>query len=148
MGRFIAILFGAPWLGHGRRLEAALTLICGIYGLGLFIFPPLALDSKATVDLYWAGYGRIIAVPFLLKAILTGWGLLANINAWSYSRSLRCCGALVGAFIWWAMIWKFTKYGAPFSFGSVCAVVFLLSSIGIFSMALANRPIPGAPGAL
>src|SRR3954467_13502907 len=120
----IATIFGAPWLGHGRRLEAALALICGIYGMGLFLFPSLALDSKATFDLYWAGYGRTIGLPFLLKAFFTGLGVIANINAWRCSRFLRVCGALIGSFIWWAMIWKFAEYGSPFDVGSVCALMF------------------------
>lgn len=144
---YIAVVFGAPWLGHGRRLEAALALICLIYGMGLFLFPSLALDSNAIVDLYWSGYGRIIGLPFLLKAILTGLGVIANIKAWPYSQHLRVCGALVGSFIWWGLIWKFVEYGSPFSFGSVCALVFLISSIGIVAMASANLPVPGAPGA-
>lgn len=144
----IATMFGAPWLGHGRRLEAALALICAIYGAGLFISPSLALDSAATVDLYWQGYGRIIALPFILKAGLTGLGVIANISGWPYSQSVRFCGALVGSFIWWGMIWKFVEFGQPFAFGSVCAMVFLISSIGVCGMASANLPKPGAPGVL
>lgn len=144
---YIATAFGAPWLGHGRRLEAALALICGIYGVALMFYPVVALDSKATFDLYWQGYGRVIAVPFLLKAIFTGWGLIANIRGRPYSQFLRCVGALIGSFIWSAMIWKFAAFGSPFSFGSICAAIFLLSSIGIVGMASANLPKPGAPGA-
>lgn len=143
----IEIGFGAPWLGHGRRLEFVLAFICLSYGCALIVAPSFALDSKATVDLYWLGFGRTIGLPFLLKGVLTGWGLLSNIKDWPYSRQFRYCGALVGSFIWTSMVWKYTIYGSPLAFGSVCAGAFLISSIGIIGMASANLPRPGAPGA-
>lgn len=143
----VEIVFGAPWLGHGRRLEFLITVICLFFGTSLLIDPSLALDSNAVFDLYWLGYGRIVGIPFLLTGILTGWGLLANIRAWRCSVRLRYCGALSGSFVWTAIVWKYSIYGSPLAFGSVCAGAFLISSIGIIGMASANLPRPGTPGA-
>lgn len=143
-----AKLMGAPWLGHGRMLEAALSLICLIYGASLLLIASAAFDSQATRDIAWAGNGHLLAIPFLIKAIFTGYGLLANINGWWYSQGARFCGALVGSFLWAGIFTKFVLVGATFSFGSVCCIVFFVGSIRIMGMAAADLPKPGSPGAM
>lgn len=141
-------ILGASWLGHGRKSEASLITVCFMYGMVLFLVPGAAFDSQATRDIAWQGYGHFIAIPFLTMATVSGYGLIANINVWCYSQAFRFCGALLGAGIWLWLMWKFTTVGSPFTFGSICALVFLVDSIRIAAMALANLPKPGAPGAL
>lgn len=140
----LAKLLGAPWLGHGRLMEAMLAFVCGLYG-ALLLMPHTAWESQATYDLAWTGYGQLVALPFLLKSVLTSYGLLANIRGWHGSRVPRLCGAFVGSFLWAWLIWKYGMSGALLSFGSVCAMVFLLASIRIMGMALADLPCPGEP---
>jgi hypothetical protein len=127
--------------------EASLALVCVLYGGLLIVHPESAWDSQATMDLAWQGYARLIAVPFLVKAVFTGLGLIGNIKGWPSSHFLRLVGALFGSFIWVWLITKFIWSGAPFTFGSICAIVFLILSIRIIGMALAGLPHPGAPGA-
>ena len=87
-----------------------------------------------------------MAAPFLVKAMLTGTGLVRNVRAAPHSRPLRFAGALVGAMIW---SWLAANLGATGPFGalgfSVC-VVFTYLSIRIMAMALAGLAVPGAPG--
>lgn len=144
----LIVIFGAPWLGHGRRLEASLAGICATTGLVLLWDPSWAMDTKATVDLFWTGYGRAIAFPFLLKAALTGSGVVANILGYSFSWLLRWLGGLAGSGLWAFMIFKYSLYGSPLAFGSICAGWFLFSSVGVMAHAWADLPKPGAPGAI
>lgn len=146
MAAFIGVFFGAPWLGHGMRLEATLALLCGVFSLALVIYPESAFDAKATLGFARDGHVHELAIPFLMKALLTGSGVIANINGHAYSRYLRLCGALIGSFIWAAITYQYATVGIPLSFGSVCAGVFLFSSIGIIGMAFANLPRPGERG--
>lgn len=142
-----ARMLGAPWLGHGRMFEFVVGTICASYGLVLLFHPDALWDSQATRDLAWYAYGRVIAVPFLLKAIFTGYGLAANIFGWPLSRLSRSVGAVVGCFIWGWMETKFALAGVPLTFGSICAVVFFLGSLRVIGMASMGLPTPGAPGA-
>lgn len=143
----LARVLGAPWLGHGRMFEFVVCTICALYGLMLLFHPDTIWDSQATRDLAWYAYGRAIAVPFLFKATLTGYGLAANIFGWALSRSSRSCGAGIGCFIWGYLETKFILAGVPFTFGSICAIVFLFGSLRVIVMASMNLPRPGAPGA-
>lgn len=144
----LANLLAARWLGHGRAIECYLACVAGLYGLILLAVPGAAFDSSATADLAWHGYGRLIAVPLLLKSLLTGGGLILNIRAARYSRPLRMAGAFVGSVIW---IWFALKFASMFAFATVgfpfCAGAALFS-IRIMGMSAANLPRPGAPGAL
>jgi len=142
----ILAIFGSPWLGHGRKLEATLAGICLTTGLVILWDPGNLTDSKATVDLFWLGYGRVIALPFLLKAVFTGLGVVTNILGFWFSWFLRWAGAGLGSGLWIYLIFKYTLYGSPFAFGSICAGWFLFSSIGIMAHAWADLPRPGAPG--
>lgn len=146
MSESCGFILGSRWLGHGRFVEALLSFICLTYGLTLLLVPSAPWDSRVTVDLAWQGWGQAIAGPFLLKAALSGTGLVANILGSSTSRYLRLSGALVGSFIWTWLLVKFTLVGAPFSFGAICALAFLVSSVRIVGMSLADLPLPGSPG--
>lgn len=141
-------VLGALWLGHGRMTEATLAAIAMIYGVLLFAVPSVPWESQATRDIAWHGYGHLIAVPFLLKALLTGLGLFTNIVGLQHSRFLRLCGASLGSGIWTWVLSKFALNGVPFTFGSVCAFIFLILSVRIIGMAAADLPKPGSPGSL
>lgn len=141
-------ILGGPWLGHGRMVELVLSFICLIYGLVLIFDTSASFDSQATRDLAWLGYGNLVGIPFLIKASFSGYGLIANINAWKFSRFSRIIGAFVGSYIWIWILTKFISIGVPFTFGSICAFTFFLCSGRIIGMALANLPVPGAPGIL
>lgn len=143
----LARALGAPWLGHGRMFEFVVGTICALYGLVVLFHPDALWDSQATRDLAWYAYGQLIAAPFLLTATLTGYGLVANICGWPFSRSSRSCGAAAGCFIWGWMETKFVLAGVPFTLGSICAVVFFLGSLRIIGMSSMDLPRPGAPGA-
>jgi hypothetical protein len=142
----IATLLGVPWLGHGRKIEGTLATVCLLYGLALLFVPGAPYDSQATRDVAIEGWGRFLAFPFLLQAMLGGYGLMANIMAWRFSRVLRLFGALLGAFIWAWIAFKFMTTGRPLTFGTVCAVVFWADSVRVIGMVLAGLPAPGAPG--
>lgn len=141
-------LLGVFRLGQGPKPEASLIRVCFLYGMILLLVPGAAFDSQATRDIAWAGYGHFMSIPFLMMAMISGYGLIANINGWSYSHVFRFCGALLGSFIWLWLMWKFTAVGSPLTFGSVCALVFLIDSLWVAVMALSGLPKPGATGAL
>lgn len=144
----LADLFAARWLGHGRAIECYLACVAGLYGLLLIAVPGAGLDSSATADLAWHGYGWLVGMPLLAKAIATGSGLIFNIRGLRCSRYLRMTGAFIGSMIW---IWFTLKFATNRTFATVgfpFCVFASLFSIRIMAMAAANMPRPGAPGAL
>jgi hypothetical protein len=141
---WVAKILGAPWLGHGRKTEATLATVCLLYGICLLFVPGAVADSQATRGMQ---HGGVLGLVLILQAGVAGYGLLANIMDWRYSRALRLFGSLVGSFIWGWLLFKFVIVGAPFTFGAVCATVFWADTARVAGMALAGLPIPGAPGA-
>lgn len=140
----VLLLLGARWIGHGRAVESLFTIIALTYGIALLVDSNVLLYSQATVDLVWWHSGNlIVASALLIKAGLSGSGLIANINAWPYSRALRFTGALIGSMIW---VWYLSKYslaGTPVNLGAIFSVWAFVYSIRIMAMALANLPRPG-----
>lgn len=141
-------VFAGTALGHGRMTECALATVCLLYGLILAAAPDAVYRSIDVADLAWTGPGRLIAIPFLLKALLTGSGVWANICGQEGSRTLRFLGALVGVLIW---VWIAANLAMTQEF---CALGFSVSivnaglSVRIMALSLANLPRPGAPGRL
>lgn len=149
--RFLEILltiFAARVLGHGRALESYLTAFAGSYGIALLFVPEAAFSSQATRDLAWQGYGQLVAIPFILKAIFSGYGLLANIYDWRMSRQARVTGACFGLWIWSSMLGKFILIGTPYTVGSFAAGWCFYYSIRIIALALSDLPKPGVAGRL
>lgn len=139
-------LFGVSALGAGRMTEFSLAIICAMWGTVLLCAPAEALHSADLADLAWAGFGRLVAVPFLIKATLSWVGLRRNIKNEPYSRQLRFAGASVGCFIW---SWIATNLGASGAWGNGMLYVGIWCaylSIRIMALSCANLPIPGAPG--
>jgi len=141
-------ILAAPWLGHGRAVECFLTCVAAMQGLILLFDTTAAYDSKATVDLAWWGYGQWLALPFLVKATLSGSGLIFNIHGLPYSRALRFSGAFVGCMIWTWYAAKLLLLGAPAAMGTPFCIMSALFSMRIMGLALAGLPRPGAPGAM
>lgn len=146
MQKLLLSMVGARLLGHGRMFELTVGTICALYGTMILFHSDTLWDSQATRDLSYFMFGRVIAAPFLLKAALTGYGLAGNIYGWRYSRSLRFYGALVGCCVWAFLETKFVLVGVPFTFGSICTMVFFLGSLRVIIMTSLDLPIPGAPG--
>lgn len=144
----VLALFAARYLGHGRVIESFLVLFAGTYGIALLFVPDAAFSSSATRDLAWMGYGQFVAIPFILKSIFSGYGLIANIFAWSYSRLFRIIGATFGLWIWSTMVLKFIFVGTPFTVGTFAAGWSFYYSIRIIALALVDLPRPGVPGKL
>lgn len=144
----IAILLAAPWLGHGRAVEAYLTIVAGVYGALLLFVPDGAFNSQITADIAWLGYGYYLAIPLLGKAALNGAGLIGNIRGNPGSRSLRFVGAMLGTTIWLFLAAKFFLVGAAATAGFSFCLVAILFSIRIMGLALADLPNPGRPGVL
>jgi len=147
LARVLLMVLAAPWLGHGRASECFLALVCAGYGTSLLVNPGMASDIPATVDIAWTGNVRIFALPYIIKALLTGSGLALNIYGSACSRQLRFLGGLVGLLIWtwWASkLYLIDAIGLGFFF-YVMAGIF---SVRIMGLALANLPRPGAPGVL
>ncbi len=130
--------------------ECFLASVCAIYAVILLFAPNATLESQVTKDitLFWWGYGRLLAIPFALKAVLTGGGLIANINGYAFSKHMRVSGACVGTMIWVWYATKFVLIGDIAFIGFPFVVVSFLMSIRIIGMSLADLPRPGAVGAL
>jgi hypothetical protein len=144
----LADLLAARWLGHGRAVECMLAVVAGYYGILLLMVPGAAFDSVATADIAWHGYGRIVAIPLLMKAALTGGGLILNIRGKRFSRQMRMSGAFIGSVIWIWLSLKYANLGTVATVGFVFCNVAAVFSIRIMGMAAAGMPRPGAPSAL
>lgn len=139
-------LMGIPWLGHGRRAEFLLVLGATIY-FGLLLFVPNASEhSQVTVDLFWEGHGSLLAYPLAAKALIGGYGLVANINGWPLSRPARFGGGFVGFAIWFWFAVKFAFVGALATPGFVLSCVAVYACVGVMVLAAADLPPAGAPG--
>jgi hypothetical protein len=134
----------AEWLGFGRTLEFFLVCITTSYGLAILFVPGAALKSPATYELAYLGYSGFIAIPFLMKAVFTGYGLLANIFNLKLCRTSRFIGASVGSFIWSSYIVQFILVDSFFTLGSWFCFFAFFASLRIMIMALANLPPPSS----
>ncbi len=143
----ITTIVGARWLGHGRATEFMLSLIALLYGI-ILLFSGAAGESVATWDLALWGYGHWIAVPFIVKAVLSGSGLVGNLRGWPFSATLRFSGAFLGSVLWAWYLVKLLLFGAIGSLGFSFCVIAAIMSIRIMAMSRANLPLPGAPGAV
>lgn len=133
-------------MGHGRRLESLLVMISGSYGLFLLAYPASIFDSRATQGVALSSGQNMIVAALLVEALLAGYGLIGNIRMWPAQRASRIAGGMWGMALWIWFIAQFHYAGVTFSFGSFCAFWFYIYSIAVVGMALANRPLPGAPG--
>lgn len=147
ISRIALSLFAARWLGHGRAIECYLVSVTGVYGV-LLLTPGAAFDSKATVDIAWAGYGHWLALGPLSHFEVAGFGLLGNIKGWRGSRVLRFLGAMIGSLLWTWCAAKFAVLGDIATVGFPFCLVAILFSFRIMALALADLPPPGAPGAI
>lgn len=131
------------WYAQTRPTEIGLTILCLGYGLYLTFIPEAAYASQILSEIAWLGYGPLIGLPFFLKAIFTGWGVTANIYGLPYSRFFRCFGACIGSSIWgWTILQDYDADKIVSFISFVCAI-FILSSLWVFTMSLANLPRPG-----
>lgn len=136
MVRILTVLF--TWLG----IEVLLAIYCLQYGLMLLLIGEARFDSVLTVDLAWKGYGPWLGLPFLVKAVFTGSGVITNLSGWHYSWALRFIGAFVGSAIWLAMLLKYLSSTAALSFGMVVAADCLVLSALIMAMSYHDFPEP------
>jgi hypothetical protein len=136
----------APSLGHGRMMESYLTAVCALYGFILLVVPNAAISSQATRDVVFDELGRLIALPFLLKAALSGYGILGNIKGWRDANGFRFAGALAGfALFTWYVI-KFLLIGAVGALGFPFALVAVAVCVRVMALSSIGLPVPGAPG--
>ncbi len=142
----VLVFLGSQWLGHGRKTEALLNCFALSYGVSLLLLSQAGFDTATTYDLAWHGYTSIIALALILKGVSGGYGLLANIFAWPFSRECRFFGAFVGSGIWIWFLAKSILIGNLWNFTSFAAFWFFVASIQIMATALANLPRPGAAG--
>jgi hypothetical protein len=144
----LAKILIAPHLGHGRATEFLLAGFAGSYGLALLIYPELGWGSSALRDLFWRGEGQYVSISLVVKSILTGWGLLANIKDWPHEKELRLSGAFLGAIVWAWFFLQFNTNDSPGAFGAFASFWFFIFSIRIMGMAFLGLPIPGNSGRL
>lgn len=142
----ILVLFGIPWLGHGRRAEFLLACASALYATLLLFVSNASEHSQATVSLFWEGHGRLLFYPLAINATLSGYGLVANVNVWRWSRMARFTGAFFGFIIWLWFAVKFYALGACATPGFVFSCVAVYACVGIMVLSVANVPRPGAPG--
>lgn len=134
--RILAILF--TWLG----IESLLATFCLQYGLVLILIPQSRYDSVLVADLAWQGYGALLGIPFLLKAVFTGFGVIVNLRGHSYSWLLRFIGAFFGTIIWFWMTLKYFSSTATLSFATIISFDCMILSICIMAMAWHDFPEP------
>lgn len=136
-------------LGHGRATESALALVAALYGILLLTNAGSQLATvNVTEDIYWLGYSRFLAVPFLIKSALSGFGVYGNIMGWGHSRHFRLYGAMIGGFLWSWYASKAWAVGSGTSLGFAASVVFLLLSVRTMALVSADLPHPGMPPSL
>lgn len=121
-------------------------LASALYAVLLVTVPNATERSQATSSLFWDGHAWIVVLPVAIHAVLSGYGLFGNINAWPSSREVRFAGALLGFTIWFWFVLKFFSVGAIAAPGFVLSCVAVYACIGVMVLAVANRPLPGAPG--
>lgn len=132
--------------GHGRMVEMYLTLVCGLYGMILLLVPDAALQSIATRGDFFAQHGRFMAIPFLFKFYLSGYGVLGNLNGWQYAQAHRIIGASFGIWLFgWYSI-KFALLGAVATVGFPFATIAVFMCLRIMVLAAVGLPVPRAPG--
>jgi hypothetical protein len=134
-----------PWFGHGRMMECYLTIVCGTIACIIIIAPEQTLYTNALFDIGWTLNAWYIAIPFALKAVLSGGGLICNVNNFPYSQPLRFSGGLVGFAIWFWLSTKFILLDALLLAWPFC-VAAAYSSIRIMAFALVDLPRSGTPG--
>lgn len=133
-------------LGHGRATESSLALVSALYGILLLTNSgPQLATVNVTEDIYWMGYSRLLAIPFLVKSVFSGLGVYGNIMGWHHSRQLRLYGAMIGGFLWSWYASKALAVGVSTSLGFAAAIVFLLLSIRTMALVTADLPHPGSP---
>lgn len=137
------VILIAP-LGHGRAVESLLALAAFIYGMMLLLFPAKTANVEVTFDIAWMGYARIMAYPFLFKALMSGLGVYGNIRGWKRSRYLRITGAVIGSFLWTWYASKCWAVGTQVSLGWAASLVFCIGSLRVMAMASIDLPKPSA----
>ena len=146
-------LVGARTVGHGRRMERFCFYAMGYYTIIMFVVPfvaPFAMEkSSAISELFWKGYSPYIRWIALVDFVVAGLGFRFNVRGIRGSQQLRFVGGLLGLLIWgWFgtelfLIGNLTAPGAV-----LCQLVALYGCGGVMLYAAANRPRPGAPGAM
>lgn len=136
------------WLGHGRAMETFLAVVCGSYGVFLITVPSAGWSSSALRDLTWNGTVQYLAALMVLKAILSLYGVISNINNLPLSRPARVTGALLGSWVWLWFISKFALVEFPYTLGAFFAGASLLFCIRTIGLAYLNLPRPGQPALL
>jgi hypothetical protein len=134
-----------PWFGHGRMMECYLTIVCLAVTCIILIAPEQTLHTDALFDIGWSFNARYIAIPFALKTVLSGAGLICNVNNLRGSQALRFAGGLVGFIIWFWLSTKFILLNSFLLAWPFC-VAAAYSSIRIMAFALVDLPRSGTPG--
>jgi hypothetical protein len=146
--QWVVRLFFGPALGHGRAVEAGLSLALWLTAILLIGFPGAALSTKVTGDIFEAGNEIYLIVPVLCAANITALGLIFNIRGIRYSQALRITGALLGSAIWISFLAKTIAVGLGAAPIVAWLIVAIIGTLRVAVMAGANLPRPGAPGAL
>lgn len=141
----IDIVFGVKYLGHGLGTDVFLFLATTLYAIIILIVPNEMLANGALWDLAWNGWGRWLAVPFIIKSILTGTGVVTTIAKKSCGRYFRFNGGLVGITIWYWFIVKYIFVGEILALGFSFSIVAALFSLRILAISWANLPRQGIP---
>lgn len=136
----IDVIFGVKYIGSGLASDVFLFGVTAIYAALLLAVPGQMFDNKALFDLAWDGWGRWLAVPFLIKAILTGAGIVMTIMKKPYARFFRFSGSMVGSIIWYWFIAKYLFVGEILALGFPFSIVGAAFSLRILAISWANLP--------
>lgn len=136
----IDIIFGVKYIGSGLASDVFLFNVAILYGVTILAVPSKLFATSALFDLAWGGWGRWLAVPFLIKATLTGTGIIMAIMEKRYARLFRFSGAVVGSIIWYWFIAKYLFVGEILALGFPFSIVGAAFSLRILAISWANLP--------
>ena len=148
-GRFLLVVFLAPWLGHGRRVELSLILTDIVYLIALLLNTHGAMQSQATSDPLFYSWPGLLVLAISLPAAFASFGLAFNCVGIHGSQELRFIGGFFHATLYGWAASKYHDVGATATWGfSYVMGAGLYGAFSVMVMSLNNRPRPGAPGAL
>ena len=134
------------FLGHGRKLEAALIFVKLQYFVLLSFAPKDAIFILAFQPLNVSP--RLLALPFLLCGTLQLIGLILNARGYPQSRWFRIVGATIGMMLWLYILGENVLVIRVWAAGiNPWMAMGIVGSITIIRNGVLGQPRPGAPGA-
>lgn len=89
--------------------------------------------------------GSYLSIPFFLKAIFSGCGVVGVIRAWRYAHAFRFAGAVFGMALWGWYAAKFAVIGALGAVGFPFTAVAVLVCFRVMILAVLGIPRIGTP---